>query len=87
VIDQVLLEVPLHVTTGLRVDLLVGEELVERVGILPLDRDLLKEREARLLLLAAELLDLQVRARLLTVEVVGGKREDLETLDLVLFLE
>jgi hypothetical protein len=69
------------------VDLLVGEELVERVGILPLDRDLLKEREARLLLLAAELLDLQVRARLLTVEVVGGKREDLETLDLVLFLE
>ena len=68
-------------------DVLVGEELVERVSILALDRNLLEEREARLLLLAAELLDLEVRARLLAVEVVGRERENLEALTLVLLLE
>ena len=68
-------------------DVLVGEELVERVSILALDRDLLEEREARLLLLATELLDLEVRARLLAVEVVGRERENLEALTLVLLLE
>jgi len=85
--DEVLLEVPLHVAAGVGVDVLVGEELVERVSILALDRDLLEEREARLLLLATELLDLEVRARLLAVEVVGRECENLEALTLVLLLE
>jgi len=52
-----------------------------------LDGDLGKEGEGRLLVLPAEVLDLQVGAGLLPVEIIGGERQDLETLGLVFFLE
>ena len=63
------------------------QELVERVHVIALYRDLGKEGEGRLLILSAEVLDLQVGAGFLPVEVVGGEGQDLETLGRVLFLE
>jgi len=52
-----------------------------------LHRDLGKEGEGRLLVLPAEVLDLQVGAGLLPVEVVSREGQYLETLGRVLFLE
>ena len=85
-VDEVFLEVPFHIATQLRV-LLVCEELVERVHVAALHRDLGKEGEGRLLVLPAEVLDLQVGAGFLPVEIIGGEGQDLETLGRVLFLE
>ena len=85
-VDEVFLEVPFYVAADLRV-LLVRQELVERMHVGTLDGDLGKEGEGRLLVLPAEVLDLQVGAGLLPVEIIGGEGQDLETLGLVLFLE
>jgi len=56
------------------------------MDVVALDRDLREDLEGDLLL-AAELLDVPVRARLLVGEVVGREGQDLETLGLVLFVE
>ena len=85
-VDEVFLEVPFYVAGYLRV-LLVRQELVERMHVGALDGDLGKEGEGCLLVLPAEVLDLQVGAGLLPVEIIGGERQDLETLGLVFFLE
>lgn len=81
-IDEVLLEVPGdragYVPVG------VGrKEFVERTLILTLYRDL-GEQVERDALFGAELLDFLVGPRLLLVEVVGRKGENVETLVLVL---
>ncbi len=85
-IDQVFLEIPFYVSTGLGV-LLVGEEPVERMHVSALDGDLREEGEGRLLLFPAEGFDLQVGAGFLSVEIIGRECQDLETLGRVLFLE
>ena len=81
-IDEVLLEVPRDVAGYLPVG--VGrKELVERTLILTLHRDL-GEQVERDVLLGAERLDFLVGPRLLLVEVVGRKGENVKTLVLVL---
>ena len=81
-IDEVLLEVPRDLAGYLPVG--VGrKEFVERTLIFTLHRDL-GEQVERDALLGAELLDFLVGPRLLLVEVVGRKGENVETLVLVL---
>ena len=81
-IDEVLLEVPGDLAGNFPVG--VGrEEFVERTLILALYRDF-GEQVERDVLLGAELLDFLVGPRLLLVEVVGRKGENVKTLVLVL---
>ena len=57
---------------------LSAQVLVERVGIGPVDVDLGEDREGDVVVRLAERLDLGVTARLLLLELVGGKSQDLE---------
>ena len=85
-VDEVFLEIPFYVSADLGI-LLVGEEPVERVHVIALDGDLRKEGEGRLLVFPAEIFDLQVGTGFLSVEIIGGECQHLETLGRVLFLE
>ena len=85
-VDEILLEIPFYVATGLGI-LLAGKEPVERMHILTLDGNLREEGKGRLLLIPAEGFNLQVGAGLLPVEIIGRECQDLEAPGRVLFLE
>ena len=82
---QIFLEVPRNVTRDVLVRMF-GQEPVERALVVALDRDFREQVERDFLVQATELLDVRVVARLLTAEVIGGKRQNLKALVLV-FLE
>src|SRR5215472_10628956 len=79
-VEEELGEVPLDFAAELGVSRLVREIHVERSDVVTLYRDLGHHREADVVFVGAELLDLFVCARLLAAEVVGRNANDDEAL-------
>ena len=78
-IDEELSEVPGDDSAGLHW-IVRSEELVDGVRAWPVHLDFSEKREGCILLVPRKLLDLSIRARLLTHELVAWERKDLESL-------
>jgi len=74
--DEELLEVPLDPLQAHEARLLVLEPLVEWVGLIAVDVDLAKDREAHAIVDLAEALDLLVGAGVLATELVAGEAKN-----------
>ena len=75
----------LHIPAGKT--LLLLQELVEGVGIVAVDLDLLEARELRAEVKLTELMDALVCARGLLAELVAGEVENLKALGVILLVE
>ena len=75
-VDEELGEVPADVRLAVRVGLRFFQELVQGMGIVPVDLDFREEGKGDIVFGTAEGLDLACRARFLAVELVAGKAQN-----------
>ncbi len=86
-VDEELVEVPADIQLAIRVRLGFFQELVKRMGLVPVDLDLVEKGERDVVFGGTEGLDLLVAAGLLGVELVAGEAQDHETLSLVFLIK